>query len=187
MTPSSQPWLSVVAVLLGCSSEPVSYSAPVGINVKAKSGDVDGNVISEAKDIETESGNPYKVFMDGARLALGGKDPSSIELTSLTLLVGAQSTNVTRLDEIFTGRVDALFLMNDTANTFPVGHVVSPVGGGPVTMAVDFDSDGFAGVDRTNLLAGKLKVVLRGSAAIGFGAKGAEANLQLTLQFRALE
>jgi hypothetical protein len=170
-----------------CGSDPVSYSNPVGLNAKAKSGDVDNSVISEAKDIQTESGNPYKVFMDGAHQALGGRDPSVIEVTSLSLLLGAQSTNVTKLDEVFTGRVDALFLMNDTNNTFPVGHVMSPTGGGPVALDIDFDSSQFTGVDRTNLLAGKLKVVIRGTAAAGFAGKGAEANLQLNLVFRALE
>ena len=172
---------------IACGSDAVSFSAPVGINVKAKSGDVAGNVISEAKDIQTEAGNPYKIFIDGAHQALGGRDPSRIELTSLTLLLGAQSTNVTRLEEVFTGRVDALFLMNDTNNTFPVGHVTSPTGGGPVAMDIDFNSDSFTGVDRTNLIAGSFKVVIRGSAAAGFAAKGAEANLQVTLQFRAFE
>jgi hypothetical protein len=177
----------LIAVLSACGSDPVAFSAPVGINEKAKSGDVAGDVISEAKDIETESGNPYMVFMNGAHQALGGRDPSRIELTSLTLLLGAQSTNVTKLEEVFTGRVDALFLVNDTNNTFPVGHITSPTGGGPVTMEIDLNSDSFTGVDRTNLLAGKFKVVVRGSAAAGFAALGAEANLQLTLQFSALE
>jgi hypothetical protein len=186
MTPTSKIRLIAVA-LAACGSDPVSFSAPVGINEKAKSGDVNGSVISEAKDIESEAGNPYKVFMDGAHQALGGRDPSRIEIASLTILLGAQSTNVTKLDEVFTGRVDALFLVNDTNNTFPAGHVTSPTGAGPVGMDVDFNSDDFAGVDRTNLLAGKFKVVIRGSAATGFASKGAEANLQLTLQFRAFE
>jgi len=179
--------ITLVLLLVACGSDAISLSAPVGINVKAKSGDVSGNVISEAKDIQTEAGNPYKVFIDGAHQVLGGRDPTRIELRSLTLLLGAQSTNVTRLDEVFTGRVDASFLMNETNNTFPVGHIVSPVGSGPVAMDIDFSSDSFTGVDRTNLIAGAFKVVVRGSAAAGFATKGAEANLQVTLQFDAFE
>ena len=181
------PSLLVVALVAGCGSDPVSYSAPVGINLKAKSGDVSQTVISEAKDIESESGSPYKAFVDGARQALGGRDPSRIEVASLALVLGAQSTNVTKLEEVFTGRVDVLFVMNETNNTYPVGHVTSPTGGGPVVMTIDFDSNSFSGMDRTSLIGGAFKVVIRGTAATGFAAKDAEVNLQATLRFQAFE
>jgi hypothetical protein len=41
--------------------------------------------------------------------------------------------------------------------------------------------------DWSKFLAGSFKVVARGSAADGFTTKGAEANLQLTFTFSALE
>lgn len=59
----------VVFALFGvaaCSDDPVSYSAPVGINLKAKSGDVSGTAISEAKSITTETANPYGAFVGDA-------------------------------------------------------------------------------------------------------------------------
>src|SRR5439155_8019626 len=123
--------------------------------------------------INTESGNPYKVFIDGTHTALKGADPSRITISSLTLTLGAQSTGATKLEEVFTGRVDVLFLVDDTNNTFNAGHVMDPKGGGPVAMTVDFDSGALAGVDRTNFIAGKFKVVLRGTAATGFAGKAA--------------
>src|SRR5256885_7155216 len=92
--------------LAACGSDPVSFSAPVGINLKAKSSDVSGTSLTENKEINTESGNPYGAFVTDARAKLGGKDPSVIELSGLTLLLGGTSTGVTTLDQVFTGDVD---------------------------------------------------------------------------------
>ena len=41
--------------------------------------------------------------------------------------------------------------------------------------------------DYEKLVAGSFKVVIRGTAATAFAAKGAEANLQLTFTFAAFE
>lgn len=182
-------YMVAAAALVGCGDDPVSYSAPVGINLKAKSSDVVMSVVSDEKGITTESGNPYGKFISDAQAALGGNDPSSIELSSLELLLGANSTGVTTLEEIFAGNVEVLFVMNDTDNTFPVGNVMitAPVGGGPLAMNVSFDSADFQGTDRTKLLAGSFKVVIRGPAATDFTTKGADADLQVTFVFEAFE
>jgi hypothetical protein len=170
-----------------CGSDPVSYSAPVGINVKAKSGDVSGNVVTEQKDITTESGNPYGAFINDARVALSNKDPSAIEINHLTLLLGAQSTGVTTLDQVVTGDVDVAFVVNDSNNTYDAGHVMNPTGAGPVDMTVTFDSTKVAAQDWPKMMSGSFKVVLRGTAAATFAGKGAEANLQITFSFDALQ
>ena len=59
--------ISVVSVVsvVACSSDPVSYSAPVGINLKAKAGDAAAGAITESKGITTESGNPYGAAAEG--------------------------------------------------------------------------------------------------------------------------
>src|SRR5438132_10328541 len=93
-------FLLLSITVAACGSDPVSFSAPVGINLKAKSGDVSGTAISEQKDITTETGNPYGMFVNDAKAKLGGKDPSTIELNGLTLLLGGQSTGVTKLEEV---------------------------------------------------------------------------------------
>ena len=172
--------------LVGCGSDPVSYSTPVGINLKAKSGDVANSVISDDKAITTESGNPYGAFVSDAMAKLGG-NPARIEIDQLTLVLGAQSINVTKLEEVYTGDVDIAFIMNDTNNTYDVGHVMNPTGVGPVDVNVVFQSDGVSAVDFTKLLNGSFKVVIRGSAAAGFSTKGAEANLQATFTFVAFD
>ena len=83
--------------LVGCSDDPVSYSSPVSINLKAESGAVNGAAISDEKGITTESGNPYAAFVSDARAKLG-RDPGRIEVDGLTLTLGAQSTGVTSPD-----------------------------------------------------------------------------------------
>jgi hypothetical protein len=176
----------VLFALVGCSSDPVSYSTPVGISLKAKSGDVAGSVISDDKQITTESGNPYGAFISDAHTKLG-KDPTRIEIDKLTLVLGAQSTNVTTLEEVYTGDVDVTFLTNDTNNTYDVGHVMNPMGVGPVDLSVVFQSDAVAAADFTKILGGGFRVVIRGAAAAGFSGKGAEATLQTTFTFAAFE
>ena len=172
----------------GCADDPVSYSAPVGINLKAKSDDVASGVLSDEKGINTESGNPYGAFVGDAQAALG-RDPGSIEVEGIELLLGANSTGVTDLGEIFTGETEVLFIMNDTDNTFPVGtaNIDADTGAGPIDLDVDFAPPAADTEDFTKLLGGSFKVVVRGDAAIDFMDKGADADLQVTFTFGAYE
>ncbi|WP_434383101.1 hypothetical protein [Melittangium boletus] len=171
--------------LIGCA--PVSSSAPVGINLKAKSSDAANGTVTSQKSIESETGNPFKVFVDAARRELDGKSPSRVELTSLTLTLGAQSVGVASLSEVFSGRVDVLFLINESNNTYAAGHVEGPSGSGPVALVVDFDSEALPPADYTRFLNGKFNVVLRGSAAPTFMGKGANVDFQTTFSFTAFE
>lgn len=173
-------------LLVACGADPVSFSAPVGINLKAKSGDVSGTAISDEKEITTESGNPYGSFVNDAVAELGA-DPSAVELDSVTLRLGANSTGVVDLAEVFEGDVDVAFIINESNNTYDVAHVIDPDGIGPLGMDVVFASEDVTDVDYPNFLDGKFKVVVRGNAAPDFDTKGAEANLQVTLTFAAFE
>ena len=175
-----------LCLLAACGSDPVSYSTPVGINLKVKSGDVANNAVSDDKAITTESGNPYGAFVADAQTKLG-KSPTRIEIDDLTLTLGAQSTGVSALDQVYTGDVDVAMVMNDTNNTYDVGHVMNPTGVGPVPVDIAFSSAAVAPADFTKLLGGSFKVVIRGPAAATFGGNGAEANLQLTFTFAAFE
>ena len=174
-------------LIAACGADPVNYSAPVGIELKAKSGDVAQSVVTEQKDITTESGNPYGSFTNTATTKLGGRQPSRIEIDSLSLTLGAQSTGVAKLEDVVTGDVDVAFLTNDSNNTYDAGHVTSPTGVGPVAMTPDFDWAMVAPADQPKMLGGSFKVVLRAPAATGFSTKGAEASLQVTFTFSAFE
>jgi len=178
--------LSSFFVSAACSTDPVSYSAPVGINLKAKSGDVSGTAISEDKSVTTETSNPYGSFVSAATTEIG-RAPGRIEVDHATLLLGAQSINVAGLEDVFTGAVDISFVMNDTNNTYQVGTLANPSGVGPIDLDVSLAGADVAPQDFTKYLSGSFKVVARGTAAAGFTSKGAEAALQLTFTFAAFE
>jgi hypothetical protein len=178
--------LAMLVSLVACGDDPVSYSAPVFINLKAESGQVNGTAISDEKGITTESGNPYAKFVSDAQLKIG-HDPSRIELDALDLTLGATSTGVTALEQVYTGDVEVLFLMNDTNNTYTAGRVTNPTGTGPVAVGVLFDSDAVADQDWPKFVSGSFKVVIRGTAATGFASKGAKADLQLGFTFAGFE
>jgi hypothetical protein len=176
------------AALGACSDDPVSYSAPVGINLKAKSSDTMNGVVSDDKGITTESGNPYGAFTTAAKQELGGKDPSRIEIDKVVLLLGASSTGVTRLGEVFDGPVEVLFQINDSNNSYPAATSLVPGStGSSAEIAPAFDSDALPEFDYLKLLGGGFKVVLRGPATTGFSTKGADADLQVTFTFAAFE
>ncbi|MDB4956927.1 MAG: hypothetical protein JWO36_4496 [Myxococcales bacterium] len=172
--------------LTACGADPVSYSAPVGINLTVKSSDVSNNAISDDKAITSESGNPFGAFVNDAHAKLG-RDPSRIEIDSVNLILGAQSTGVTTLDQVYTGDVDVALITNDTNNTYDIGHVMNPTGVGPVAVSVNYDSTRVPALDYTKILTGSFKVVIRGPATATFSGKGAQANMQLTFTFAAFQ
>jgi hypothetical protein len=134
--------------------------------------------------------NPYGKFVADARAQLGGKDPAEIALEELTLTLGAGSTGVTRLGEVFTGQVDVLFVMNDTNNTAIAGGGViaaTEPPAGPRRSTASFTSTTLGAADLAKVIAGSFKVVIRGPAGADFETKGADADLQLTLTFAAYE
>ena len=175
-------------LLAACGDDPVDYSAPVGINLKAKSDDTVNGTVADEKGITTESGNPYGEFVADATEALG-HDPSDITVEDVDLFLGANSTGVSELAEIFGGEVEVLFQMNDTDNSFPVaaGSIPDNAGAGPVDLGIDFDSDALGDADYDKLLGGSFKVIIRGPAAAEFVDKGADADLQVTFTFAAFE
>jgi hypothetical protein len=179
--------IATLILVTACGTDPVNYSAPVGIELHAKSGDVAMSVVTEQKDITTESGNPYGAFVNDATAKLGGKAPSRIELDKLTLTLGAQSTGVTSLDQVLSGDVDVAFLVNTSNNTYDAGHIMNPTGVGPDAVAPSFQWSMVAAQDVAQMQNGSFKVVLRGPAAADFTTKGADATLQLTFTFTAFQ
>lgn len=179
--------LLAIALLAACGDDPVNYSAPVGIELKAKSGEVtSSNSITPEKSITTESGNPYGKFVADARAKLG-RDPGHIELDEVTLTLGAQSSNVANLEQVMTGEVNVSFLTNDTNNTFIAAKFNGPTGVGPVEGTSTFDWELVGPQDIEKMLGGSFKVVLNAPAAAEFATKGADASLQLTFTFTAFE
>jgi hypothetical protein len=182
--------LFVAALLTACggTSDPVSFSEPVGISLPVASKDVVTGAVSAEKNINTENGNPYGAFTSAARARLGGRDPSHIAVTGATLeLFPATSTGVAALDQVFTGPVTVGFQSSASGTLFPVGQVTNPVGAGPVALTVAFDSASLPAADRAAITQGQFKVVLAGTAASGFAGASATADLKVTFVFVAYE
>src|SRR5688572_15549465 len=135
----TKTYLIAVFALAACGDDPVNYSAPVGIELKVKSGEVtSSNTLTPEKSITTESGNPYGGFVDEARKTLG-RDPGNIVLEEVTMTLGAQSSNVANLEQVMMGNVAVQFLTNDSNNTYVVGTFANPTGLGPVAGDPDFE------------------------------------------------
>jgi len=180
--------LLILACLAGCGDdEALTYSHPVSINFKVKSDDTTNDTVVARKNITTESGNPFAKFISESRLALGGGDPSRIVLSSAELLLGASTSSTTGLEQVFSGEVVLLFHLGTTNNSFIAGTIVDPTGSGPAQLTVTFDSNEMGPDDYARFLAADFQVVLRGPAAATFAAKGAQADLQVTLRFKSFK
>lgn len=178
----------ITALFTACGDDPLSYSAPVSINLKAKSGDTQNSVVTDEKSITSENGNPYGAFVSDAQRELG-RDPAIIDVDEVQIFLGAASTGVTTLGEVFDGEVSVLFQMNDTNNTYPVANrTLDPsTPAGPITFDLTFPADDVPDADYDKMLNGSFKVVVRGGAAVGFETKGADADIQTTFTFAAFE
>lgn len=177
------------AVLLGaCADEPVTYSEPVGIRLKATSADAANGIVTDLKEVSTEVGNPYGHFMTGAKAELAGKSPSAIVVEGATLHLATTSTGVATLGEVFTGTVSVDFLIKDSNNTYRVATgEIEPTAMDTVELTTHFDSAAMSEFDYLKLLGGNFKVVVRGTAAAGFADKAAKVDLDTTLTFSAFE
>jgi hypothetical protein len=177
---------SLALVFVACGGK-ATYSAPVTVNLNARSGDVRSGTITRDEAITNEPGNPYGTFINDAWQKFGNKSPTRIEVTSVSMTLGGQSTGVSTLDQVFTGEVDVLFVMNNTGNSFNVAHVVNPSGAGPVALSLDFDPSKVVATDFADLLGGNFNAAIRGPATTNFSTRNATANLQTPITFKADE
>ena len=147
--------LGIAAVLTGCPEEPVAYSETVSLKLSGmKEGDVKNNELSEEKNVNSESGNPYGAFVKAATDALG-RSPGRIAPTSAFLRIHSDSTGVTGFEEIFTSM--ELFF-SDSATTIPVGTVDAPQGS---SVEVPLDDVNLEAL-HDSMVGGDFKVGVRG-------------------------
>lgn len=176
-----------LALCAACSRDPVSYSAPVGISLKARSANASNGVVADEKSINSESGNPYGAFVSDARARIG-RDPVLLEVEGAEIALGPGSTGVAMLGDVFAGPLELAFQMNDTGIIYPVASgAIASDPTGPVPLEVTFAAEAVPDLDYVKLLLGSFKLVAHGAAAPAFAGKGAEANLQVTLTFAAIE
>jgi hypothetical protein len=178
----------LLLLLAACGDDPVSVSDQVDLKITIASGDVTGGVVAADKNVNTESGNPYGVFVQGARDEIGG-DPTRITVDAAALTLEATSDNVAGLGEVFSGALILGFEMNGSATVYPVATrtIVAADPAGPLELDVEFDSDDIPDVDFADLASGSFKVSVSGPAAASFAAANADADLLMTLTFSAFE
>jgi hypothetical protein len=179
---------SCMLTAAACGNDVASYSDPVGLVLQVSSGDVDGDVLADEKNINTESGNPYGAFLAAAEAELG-RSPSEITVDEATVELDAGATNVDGLGSVFVGDVALRFLVSttDTAHTVAVRTFDGGEDAGPVAFDVTFDSDALSDADYSELASGSFKVEITGPAAQDFATANADANLLVTLTFTAYE
>ena len=178
-----------LGLLVGCGGDdPVSVSDVVDLKLTLSSGDVTTGGLRDEKNVNTESGNPYGVFVQTARDEIGG-DPSRITVEATGVTVDATSRNVTTLGAVFTGATKLEFIMNgsSTPHTVATRDVLAADAAGPVPFEVSFDSDKIPDADFGDLASGSFKVALSGPPASTFAAANADADITLSLTFKAYE
>lgn len=176
-------------VLTACGGDDaVQVSDVVDLKITVSSGDVAGGVVVDEKNVNTESGNPYGVFVQGARDEIGG-DPSRIAVDGAALTLEPTSKNVTSLGAVFAGMTKLEFVMNGSSVRYGVAtrDMVATDGAGPVAFTVAFDSDDIPSADFADLASGSFKIVLSGPPAAGFETASADAELKVSLTFSAYE
>lgn len=166
----------IALALPACGDDPVAYSEVVSLKLSGmKDGDFKNNTVSEDKNISTESGNPYAVFLRNAKDALGGKDPGHIEVVSVTVQVHSESKNVTAIDQVL---ADVEVFIANSATTVPVANKTTPTGSSvvvPLIANVDY-----GGVS-ASMISGDFKMGARGT---GIATLPADFDLKLTLDVR---
>ena len=181
--------LPFVFVLAACGGDdPVQVSDVVDLKITVSSGDVAGGIVQDEKNISTESGNPYGVFVQGARDEIG-RDPSRITVDGTALLLEPTSKNVTTLGAVFAGTTKIELVMNGSTARYAVAsrEMLAADGAGPIELAVAFDSSDIPAADYADLASGSFKVALSGPPAPGFDTASADADLKLSLTFSAYE
>ena len=166
----------------GCGDDdPVAHSETVTLSFSGiKATTIKDGAASVEKNINTESGNPYADFVKNARAALGGHDPSAIELVSATLRVTDGSQSIETFDQLYT----ALDLtLADSASSLVVGHVASPVG---ATIVVPLDGEVDYAPFAPTFLGGDFKVGLTGPT-VAAPPDGFELEVEVDLRFTAYE
>lgn len=178
----------VLVLLAGCPAAPVTYSAPVGISMHAKSSEATNGLVIDNKRISTEQGNPYGAFVSEAKAQLAGRSPTVLVVEGAQLSLGEGSSGVTSLAEVYGGNVTIEFLIDDSNNSFGVANgIVDLTADDALELAPHFDSGALSEFDYLKLLGGHFSVVARGTAARGFADKGANGDLGVTLTFSAFE
>lgn len=182
---------AALALIAGCGASggtgtgdpiTVNYSGPVAIKLdKFKDGEVRNEAFDVDKSINTESGNPYGMFLQQARATLG-RAPAAVLVDRVTLTLASDTTGVTSFEQFLGGPL-TLYLASSSV-TVNIGTVTQPRGSGPVEVTITATRDTLAPI-QSDLIQGSFKVGARVPAAAG-RPRSFDAKVSTVLYFRAL-
>ena len=174
--------------LVACGGGKSNSSSPLGYSLTADSGDVNTGVLTQDKGLGSAPGDAYYDFITASKQDFGGKTPTRLEVSSVTLTLGGNSQGVTGLDQVFaSGEVDVLVRIDSTNITYAVAHKNDVSGAGPVSFDIDFNPDSLSAADFSALLNGNAHLVIRGPSTASFASSSAKAELSLAVTFKADE
>lgn len=189
MTRATTAGMAMAMLAAGCGDDGAAtdlntagYSGPVNVRLdKFKDGDVRNEAFDSDREISSESGNPYAVFLRAARASLG-RDPAAVTLDRMNFTLASDARGVTGFEQIFAGT--AVVYLATSSVTVNVGTAVMPAGAGPVTVQVTATRADLAPINAA-MLSGRFKVGMRVPASprrpVSF-----DARVSSTLYFRAL-
>jgi hypothetical protein len=176
--------LAATGLLAGCDEDPVNATGRIVIELSGISqGDIVDGSVSNAKNVSTESGNPYHAFLVQANSTLGG-DPARIRVEAAEITLDPSSTGVASFADLFNASAE-VFLDADVGGTVVVARVNAPTGTGPVALEVVSTDDTLAPI-MDALLSGDFQVGVRGTTALT-SADDFDARIDVGIGFGAYE
>ncbi len=98
--------------------------------------DLTGGVLQKMRKVGTGADNRWTRFVEGARAACGGEDPTSFALRSVQLELDTSESSIGSFQEVFSGPV-ALQLRDESSGlTVVIGSRFDVTGQGPVSFNV---------------------------------------------------
>lgn len=84
-----------VLLLVGCGGGEVLVSQPIALDVGGiKEGEIRNETYNRDKSVTSDSGNPYKQFLEQAKGKLDGKSPGRIGVDKIVLTVDGSSKGI---------------------------------------------------------------------------------------------
>lgn len=185
ISPTPFAFLALVGLApVACADGPAAVSV-FSVELAVPSSTVEGGVAWGEVAVSSEAGDPYGAFIARAREALGGQDPSRIEIAGASVMLLRSSDDVDALGDVFLVGLAVGLVFDGSGAEVDVGVVNYPYFSGPYPCRMAWDSAAVTGDDLADLLAGRFRVRVEGVVAAGFPFIGARADLKVVLKVEA--
>lgn len=154
--------LAWVFVLAGCGGGEVLVSNPIALDVGGiKEGDIRNEAYNRDKSITSDSGNPFKQFLEQAKGKLDGKSPGRIGVEKIVITVDGSSKGIGSQGLATILKNVQVYVEKDA--TVALTDVEEVPQGATLELPVTAGEDELK-VMQTRMLASDFKVGIRGDA-----------------------